>query len=357
MVSIIIVLVIVSVVLKNVLQEKYTYTDDINKFKIFSGKLMPMIFDGSAIFWFLIAFAASFTENPDDKYMWISFFIIGVLSAIGSIAVRKKIYVSGNDIVCQTLGFNKKQYTFNDIEYVWVLDGGAVIAMGKTGKLFSFDMDFLGSDNFIRRCEKEQKKITSKGGKPLTKKDFLKSKMTLVMMLIFSVLSLVMFGPTSIARGQYMDIVGFVLVIGVGVPAVLYILMVPKTYFFISRMEKVLGFDFDKVMAAAEIGRIPYIDQNWFINGEHIEKVVINRKFVSSIKEMTPGEAGNVNVVIITADNRKKKYIMQGGTAGDFEDWFYGRVHDYNSSLEDRIIRSAHTTSNEEKNTNNSEEK
>lgn len=325
MISIIVVMLAVSIVMKNIFQEKYKYTDDINQFKIFSGKGMPLVFDISAIFWFALTFFSYGAENSEDKYMWLGFLVIGIISAICSLAMRKKITVSGNDIIYQALiPYKKNHYTFNEIDHVETLDGGKTVVIGGNGKLFSFDMDFLGSDNFIKRCEKEGKKITSKGGKPLTKKDFLKSKITLVLMAIFSVATAVFIGPTAIAKGEVIDLIIFILVIGVGIPVVLYLFMVPKTYFFISRMEKALGFDFDKVMVAAEIGKIPYIDANWFINGDNMEKVVINRKFVSKIESTIEGEAGNVNVVIRTSDNKRKKYIMRGPAANQFVDWVNG---------------------------------
>lgn len=327
-----IVALIVGEVLGNI-KEKSTIKNnrirDIDHFRIYAEKTIPYIFDFSAIFWFVLALLASGTETPGQKYMWVCFALWGLASMIVGIMVRKIIIIDGEEIIIKKILLPSKRYKFSDISKVVYGDEG-LIAYSENKLLFRCDKDLIGFEKLHSKLEKEKVEITSIGGKTLTKKRFFFNGTILVLIgLTFFMCFCFIIGLTleDFSVNKFIeDTLGCVF-ISVFPMAIVYLIYVPRTYFYIRRIEKAINVDFDKEMKKLNVEFPNYMDKDWLIINESLYAIVLHRKLLKSIEgTKNSSDYKTKTISIKTIEDKIMKISLSPTDAKRFKDWFEKKI-------------------------------
>ena len=302
---------------------------DIDHFRIYAEERIPYIFDYSAIFWFIIALLASGTETPGQKYMWVCFALWGLASMIAGIMIRKVIIIDGEEIIIKKILLPSKRYKFSDIYKVVYGDEG-LIAYSKNKLLFRCDKDLIGFEKLYSKLEKEKVEITSIGGKTLTKKRFFFNESILVLtVLTFFMSFCLIIGMTleDFTVNKFIEDTLVCVFISVFPMAIIYLVYVPRTYFYIRRIEKAINIDFDEEMKKLNVKLPNYMDKDWLIMNESLYAIVLHRKFIKSIEGTKNSSDYKIKTFSIkTIEDKIMKLPLSRTHAKKFKDWYEKKI-------------------------------
>ncbi len=324
--------IIVAVVVSGVLGKlnerkklKENKIKDLNDFKIYMDNAAIKIMDFSTLFWFGIAFAASFTTDESQKYFWISFAAWGFLSLIASLAIRKTIHVKEDTITVKKILLPSKTIKFSDITDV--VTGDENTKFYKNNKLlFICDKDMTGYTQLLERITEESNKSNFTKAS-ITRKDFLRSPALLFLAIMTYVLSLALAIPEIIEAETWIQRIepfGYCLVLILPF-LLIYLWFTPRSYFLIKDIEKTLNIDFDQEMRKVDITSLIERDNDdWFLCNPSMYNTIINKKYISkiiSIKQALFDERV-AYVTFETPAGKIRKIPIDDGNKELFKTWY-----------------------------------
>ena len=109
--------------------------------------------------------------------------------------------------------------------------------------------------------------------------------------------------------------------------AIVYLIYVPRTYFYIRRIEKAINVDFDKEMKKLNVEFPNYMDKDWLIINESLYAIVLHRKLLKSIEgTKNSSDYKTKTISIKTIEDKIMKISLSPTDAKRFKDWFEKKI-------------------------------
>lgn len=291
--------------------------DSIERFEVKPDPMIRLILIGCSA----VLMAPAIPCSLSGKDMRIFFIGMGLPLLMAAICLPGKIRVDGNGIRVRS-----RIYTFSDITHYSASDDTITAYKGKE-KLFSFDMDFVGAENMLRRFAKEGIAV---GGqvKPIRKSDIgsIKHATTAKALFFISVTVFFAFSLYGLLHNGVKEFIAYNL-IGVALGSILsgsFLLYYrKKCRTIIECMEKALGINFDAEMKRLGIDSFKYRDREWFGLSWNMWKLMIKHDYIGKIERVEWDKRAHCETVTFLAIDGKRFSFKEGERNGFTTWWFY----------------------------------
>ena len=303
------------------------YNDNTKVFAVKPDSLAVLILLGCSVLFMLPAVPASLSSAEYNKDVWIFFLGLGLPFFVLAIALSfsPKIYVNKDSIRVKSF-LSSRVYKFSDITHYSASDDTTFVYR-QNKKLFSFDIDSIGSKNMFKRLEQEGvQRMEGSEIKTICKADIGSLKESSTARVLFFIawyvfFALSLYGLIHNGVGEFITYNVIGLVFGVVLAGGLLFYYRSKCRGFITGLEKTLDISFDAEMKRLGIGSFRYRDRDWYGVSWNMWKLMVRRDYISrliSIEEDTRSRCETVTIETVDG----KRFSFKEGLNSGFADWW-----------------------------------
>lgn len=256
----------------------------------------------------------------------------GITFLIWVIVKLWRMDVDGNEVIYRTFWGYKRKTTFDEISAVKETDHKSLIIYSKGRRFGTLNSDFLGLDNFRKRCKEETIVITPQAKSTLTKMGLYFSAMKVMLWIGFFIalafFLMVLFVPKEVeySQSELLREMIFLSAFGFLIPVLPGSLLPLRGLSHIARQERALGFRFAEEMKAEGIKDVDFVNEKWFVDVNTTHIVIFRRDYIAEIGKIEPCHGNNKGYeqkVKVTASDGERMVVKSSyNSLSDLKSWF-----------------------------------
>lgn len=277
------------------------------------------------IFLFIYLYNGFGFANFDEIWLYAGAITAGSIFVLWLIFKLWRMDVDNEIITYRTFWGYKKITTFSSIDNVQKTDHYSLVIYADKKRFGTINSDFIGIDNFLKRCEKENIEIRPRARRTLTKMQLYFRSMK-AMFWIGGIPSLIIFLMCIFEKGEvrYKVLEAFFLALflflTVVFPASFYTI---RGLLHIGMQERALGFSFVKEMNLYNIRGGNFVNEQWFIDIDVNRIVAFRHDYIKSIGkvETSPENENKHKVSMVSVNGTILNIKSSYGTLERLREW------------------------------------
>jgi len=240
------------------------------------------------IFLFIYLYNGFGFADFDETWLYAGAITAGSIFVLWLILKLWRMDVDNEVITYRTFWGYKKSTTFSSIDNVQKTDHHSLVIYADKKRFGTINSDFIGIDNFLKRCEKENIEILPRARRTLTKLQLYFRSMKAIFW-IGGILGLIFLLMGIFMKGEVRYTVLEVFIIALfGFSIIVFpiSIMSIRGLLHIGMQERALGFSFAEEMKLDNIRGGNFVNEQWFIDIDKTRIVAFRHDYIKSINKV-----------------------------------------------------------------------